>query len=36
MRLAGEAAIVGIAELPDELKPTRPEQFTLYQYAALT
>ncbi|NTY57984.1 thiolase family protein [Mycolicibacterium sphagni] len=36
MRLAGEAAIVGIAELPAERKPTRPELFTLDQYAALT
>jgi acetyl-CoA acetyltransferase len=35
MRLAGEAAIVGIAELPAERKPTRPELFTLDQYAAL-
>lgn len=36
MRLAGEAAIVGIAELPAERKPTRPELFTIDQYAALT
>jgi acetyl-CoA acetyltransferase len=36
MRLAGEAAIVGIAELPAERKPTGPELFTLDQYAALT
>jgi acetyl-CoA C-acetyltransferase len=35
MRLAGEAAIVGIAELPAERKATRPELFTLDQYAAL-
>ena len=35
MRLAGSAAIVGIAELPAERKPTRPELFTLDQYAQL-
>ena len=35
MRLAGESAIVGIAELPAERKPLRPELFTLDQYAAL-
>ena len=35
MRLAGEAAIVGIAELPAERKQTRPELFTLDQYAQL-
>lgn len=35
MRLAGEAAIVGIAELPAERKQTRPELFTLDQYALL-
>ncbi|ORB49742.1 thiolase family protein [Mycolicibacterium rhodesiae] len=36
MKLAGEAAIVGIAELPAERKPTGPGSFTLDQYAALT
>lgn len=36
MKLAGEAAIVGIAELPAERKPTGPGLFTLDQYAALT
>jgi len=35
MHLAGEAAIVGIAELPAERKPTRSELFTLDQYALL-
>ncbi len=35
MRLAGEAAIVGIAELPAQRKQTRPELFTLDQYALL-
>ena len=35
MRLAGDAAIVGLAELPAERKPTRPELFTLDQYAQL-
>ncbi|MCV7168887.1 thiolase family protein [Mycobacterium manitobense] len=33
--LRGEAAIVGIAELPAERKQTRPELFTIDQYAAL-
>ncbi|NVN49224.1 thiolase family protein [Mycolicibacterium hippocampi] len=33
--LRGEAAIVGIAELPAQRKQTRPEQFTIDQYAAL-
>jgi acetyl-CoA C-acetyltransferase len=33
--LRGEAAIVGIAELPAERRPTRPPQFTLDQYALL-
>ncbi|MEZ0358188.1 thiolase family protein [Mycobacterium sp. SA01] len=36
MKLAGEAAIVGIAELPAERTPTGPGLFTLDQYAALT
>ncbi|BBX06422.1 thiolase family protein [Mycolicibacterium aichiense] len=36
MKLAGEAAIVGIAELPAERKPVGPGLFTLDQYAALT
>ncbi|KDE98686.1 transporter [Mycolicibacterium aromaticivorans JS19b1 = JCM 16368] len=36
MKLAGAAAIVGIAELPAERKPTGPGLFTLDQYAALT
>jgi acetyl-CoA C-acetyltransferase len=35
MRLSGEAAIVGITELPAERRPTRPEMFTLDQYALL-
>ncbi|MFC7495798.1 MULTISPECIES: thiolase family protein [unclassified Nocardioides] len=35
MGLRGEAAIVGIAELPAERKQTRPELFTLDQYALL-
>ena len=35
MALRGEAAIVGIAELPAQRKQTRPELFTLDQYAAL-
>jgi acetyl-CoA acetyltransferase len=35
MGLRGEAAIVGIAELPAERKQTRPELFTLDQYAQL-
>jgi acetyl-CoA C-acetyltransferase len=35
MRLTGEAAIVGIAELPAQRKQTRPELFTLDQYALL-
>jgi acetyl-CoA C-acetyltransferase len=34
--LRGEAAIVGIAELPAERRPTRPSMFTLDQYALLT
>ena len=33
--LRGEAAIIGIAELPAERKQTRPPSFTLDQYAAL-
>ena len=33
--LRGEAAIVGIAELPAERKQTRPPSFTLDQYAVL-
>lgn len=33
--LRGEAAIVGIAELPAERKQSRPELFTLDQYALL-
>jgi acetyl-CoA acetyltransferase len=33
--LRGEAAIVGIAELPAERRPTRPALFTLDQYALL-
>lgn len=33
--LRGEAAIVGIAELPAERRPTRPALFTLDQYAML-
>ncbi len=33
--LRGEAAIVGIAELPAQRKQTRPERFTIDQYAAL-
>jgi acetyl-CoA C-acetyltransferase len=33
--LRGEAAVVGIAELPAERRPTRPPQFTLDQYALL-
>jgi len=36
MGLRGEAAIVGIAELPAERKQTRPELFTLDQYAQLS
>jgi acetyl-CoA C-acetyltransferase len=35
MGLRGEAAIVGIAELPAQRKQTRPELFTLDQYAQL-
>lgn len=35
MGLRGEAAIVGIAELPAERKPVGPERFTLDQYAHL-
>jgi acetyl-CoA C-acetyltransferase len=35
MRLTGEAAIAGITELPAERRPTRPELFTLDQYASL-
>jgi acetyl-CoA C-acetyltransferase len=35
MRLGGDAAIVGIAELPAERRQSRPELFTLDQYAAL-
>ncbi len=33
--LRGEAAIIGIAELPAERRPTRPQLFTLDQYALL-
>jgi acetyl-CoA acetyltransferase len=33
--LRGEAAVVGIAELPAERRPTRPPLFTLDQYALL-
>ncbi len=33
--LRGEAAIIGIAELPAERKPTGPPMFTLDQYARL-
>jgi acetyl-CoA acetyltransferase len=33
--LRGEAAIIGIAELPAERKQTRPQSFTLDQYALL-
>ena len=33
--LRGEAAVVGIAELPAERRPTRPALFTLDQYALL-
>ena len=33
--LRGEAAIIGIAELPAERKQTRPPSFTLDQYASL-
>ncbi|BBZ52668.1 hypothetical protein MHEI_43850 [Mycobacterium heidelbergense] len=33
--LRGEAAIVGIAELPAERRPTGPPMFTLDQYALL-
>jgi len=33
--LRGEAAIIGIAELPAERHPIRPPSFTLDQYAAL-
>ncbi|OBF85280.1 transporter [Mycobacterium sp. 852002-51163_SCH5372311] len=33
--LRGEAAIVGIAELPAERRPRRPQLFTLDQYALL-
>ncbi|MDR3656310.1 MAG: thiolase family protein [Mycobacterium sp.] len=33
--LRGEAAVVGIAELPAERRPTRPPSFTLDQYALL-
>lgn len=35
MGLRGEAAVVGIAELPAERRQTRPAQLTLDQYAAL-
>jgi acetyl-CoA C-acetyltransferase len=35
MRLGGDAAIVGIAELPAERRQRGPELFTLDQYAAL-
>ena len=33
--LRGEAAIIGVAELPAQRKQTRPELFTIDQYAAL-
>ncbi len=33
--LRGEAAIIGIAELPAERRPSRPPLFTLDQYALL-
>ena len=33
--LLGEAAIIGIAELPAERRPTGPARFTLDQYALL-
>ncbi|HEX5206069.1 thiolase family protein [Paractinoplanes rhizophilus] len=33
--LRGEAAIVGFVELPPERKPTRPQLFTIEQYAKL-
>jgi acetyl-CoA C-acetyltransferase len=35
MGLRGEAAIIGIAELPAQRKQTRPELFTIDQYAQL-
>ena len=35
MGLRGEAAIVGVAELAPERKPTRPARFTIEQYALL-
>ena len=35
MALRGTAAIVGITELPAQRKQTRPELFTVDQYAAL-
>lgn len=35
MSLRGEAAIIGIAELPAQRKQTRPQLFTLDQYALL-
>jgi acetyl-CoA C-acetyltransferase len=35
MGLRGEAAIIGIAELPAERRQTRPQLFTLDQYAVL-
>jgi acetyl-CoA acetyltransferase len=35
MGLRGEAAIVGIAELPAVRKPTQPARFTIEQYALL-
>jgi acetyl-CoA acetyltransferase len=35
MGLRGDAAIVGIAELDPERKPTRPARFTIEQYALL-
>ncbi|MGX1768561.1 thiolase family protein [Dietzia sp. NPDC055343] len=34
--LRGEAAIVGFCELPAERKQTRPEQFTIEQWASLS
>jgi len=35
MKLGGSAAIVGITELPAQRRQTRPEMFTVDQYAAL-
>lgn len=36
MGLRGEAAILGVYELPAERKPTRPKSFTLEQWATLS